>query len=105
MTTSKLYEARGNVVHKLPVKVRNDTDTGNVFEVGFPVCTASEYVEAAMLAAILEHAAPPPDRSDMLRKIESVLSIPSSGHASASELAETILDAIGITEVDTVTQP
>lgn len=40
----------------------------------------------------------PPDRSEMLRKIESVLNIPSAGHASAGELADTILDALGFTE-------
>lgn len=38
------------------------------------------------------------DRAAMLRKIESVLNIPSAGHASAGELADTILDALGFTE-------
>ena len=46
------YEARGNVVHKLPVKV--PTEGGTSIEIGFPVCTASEYVDAATLAAILD---------------------------------------------------
>lgn len=218
------YEARGNVVHKLPVKVRNETDTNTTFEVGFPACTASEYVEATAIAALLDRGervleaaggiaddcmtsehhhpgyvliptakfeairaasgmmdnetpTPPgnqirtaecdgkdavpvtgllpigtastpavmtdevaslysettPDdgiirlarwpegyvlwfhgkivwrswisdrqaRAEMLRKIESVLNIPSAGHASAGELADTILDALGFTEEST----
>jgi len=40
-------------------------------------------------------------RAEMLRKIESVLNIPSAGHASAGELADTILDALGCTEGST----
>jgi len=218
------YEARGNVVHKLPVKVRNETDTNTTFEVGFPACTASEYVEATAIAALLdrgervleaaggiaddfmtsEHHHPgyvliptakfeairtasgrmdnetptPPGnqirtaecdgkdavpvtgllpigtastpavmtdeavslysettpgdgvirlarwpegyvlwfhgkivwrswvsdqqaRAEMLRKVEGVLSIPSAGHASAGEIADTILDALGCTEGST----
>lgn len=38
------------------------------------------------------------ERADMLRKVESVLNIPSAGHASAGELADTILDALGFVE-------
>ncbi len=39
----------------------------------------------------------PVDRITMFRKVESVLNIPSAGHASAGELADTILDALGFT--------
>ncbi len=46
------YEARGTVVHKLPVKV--PTEGGTSIEIGFPVCTASEYVDAETLAAMLD---------------------------------------------------
>lgn len=38
------------------------------------------------------------DRADWARKIEDVLNIPSAGHASAGELADTILDALGLIE-------
>lgn len=36
------------------------------------------------------------DRATQLKRIESVLTIPSAGHASAEELAETILDALEV---------
>jgi Restriction alleviation protein Lar len=40
----------------------------------------------------------PVNRAEWARKIEGVLNIPSSGHASAGELADTILDALGVEE-------
>lgn len=43
----------------------------------------------------------PVDRADWACKIESVLNIPSVGHASAGELAGTILDALGFVEGST----
>lgn len=72
-STPARYEARENVVHKLPVKTPGDG--GTWFEVGFPVCTVSEYVEAATIAAILDEY----ERAAEKPAVESVeIKVPSS---------------------------
>jgi len=45
-----LYYVKGDVVFKRPV--RRKTVGGTNITMGFPVCTASEYVNAEALAAI-----------------------------------------------------
>jgi hypothetical protein len=47
---------------------------------------------------LIEGGVAPISRADWARKIEGVLNIPSAGHASAGELADTILDALGVVE-------
>lgn len=48
--TEPLFYVKGNVIYKRPV--RRKTATGTNITVGFPVCTASEYIEASAIAAI-----------------------------------------------------
>lgn len=45
-----LFYVKGDVVFKRPV--RRKTEGGTNITVGFPVCTASEYVSAVAIAAI-----------------------------------------------------
>lgn len=47
------FYTRDNVVWKSPIYKRNETDDGDVITVGFPVCTASEWIDAETIAGIL----------------------------------------------------
>lgn len=52
------FYTKGNVVWKSPIVRRNEADNGDTITVGFPVCTASEFIYAETLAgAFTEHAA------------------------------------------------
>ncbi|WP_349506974.1 hypothetical protein [Agrobacterium pusense] len=52
--TSGPYEAIGKVIRKKPVQTK--TETGTLFEVGFPVCEVTEYLDedgAKAVAALM----------------------------------------------------
>ena len=63
-----LFYVKGDVVFKRPV--RRKTASGTNITMGFPVCTASEYVSATAIAAIFnenerpEVDAPSPQESE-----------------------------------------
>jgi hypothetical protein len=63
-----LYYVKGNIVFKRPV--RRKTATGTNITVGFPVCTASEYVSAEDIAVIFnENERPQVDAQETAERI------------------------------------
>lgn len=48
------YYAKGNVVYKSPVKHPKENGSTS-YSLGFPVCTASEYVSAENIVAVMNH--------------------------------------------------
>jgi hypothetical protein len=50
------FYTKGNVVWKSPIVRRNEANNGDSVEVGFAVCTASEWIKAETLAGVFtEH--------------------------------------------------
>lgn len=97
---ARLVEALGKLEKAATVVSRHGAQTGSWWS---DLTTGLIYARAAISRAALSGASIPatadkphkaPSERELLHKIEGVLRTPSSGHASANELAETILDAI-----------
>lgn len=82
----RLYEVKGDVVHKKPVKTKME-DGRTRIEVGFPVCTASAYVDADSIAEILEEN---DRRQSLLSEYESVKRERDEAQAEAKRLREAL---------------
>jgi hypothetical protein len=82
------FYTKGNVVWKSPIVRRNEADNGNSVEMGFAVCTASEWLSAETLAGALnEHVSLAARAAELETALRTLLNCPAIADEDHSDPA------------------